>query len=49
MTLEEFVNKYIGRKVDFDGAYGAQCVDLFRQYNKFGEILIQGQWMGLKI
>lgn len=34
MTLEEFVSKYIGRKVDFDGAYGAQCVDLFRQYNK---------------
>ena len=34
MTLEEFVNKYIGKRVDFDGAYGAQCVDLFRQYNK---------------
>ena len=34
MTLEEFVNKYNGKKVDFDGAFGAQCVDLFRQYNK---------------
>lgn len=33
MTLEEFVNKYNGKKVDFDGAFGAQCVDLFRQYN----------------
>lgn len=32
MTLLEFVNKYIGKKVDFDGYYGAQCVDLFRQY-----------------
>lgn len=34
MSLEEFVKKYIGKKVDFDGAFGAQCVDLFRQYNK---------------
>lgn len=34
MTLEDFVKKYIGRKVDYDGVYGAQCVDLFRQYVK---------------
>lgn len=34
MDLIEFVNKYHGQKVDFDGAYGAQCVDLFRQYCK---------------
>ena len=34
MSLEDFVKKYIGKKVDFDGAFGAQCVDLFRQYNK---------------
>lgn len=34
MNLEEFVKKYNGKKVDFDGAFGAQCVDLFRQYNK---------------
>lgn len=32
MTLKEFVQKYNGKKVDFDGAFGAQCVDLFRQY-----------------
>ncbi len=32
--LEEFVKKYNGKKVDFDGVYGAQCVDLFRQYTK---------------
>ena len=32
MTLLEFVNKNCGKKVDFDGYYGAQCVDLFRQY-----------------
>ena len=34
MTLIEFVNRYLGKKVDFDGHYGAQCVDLFRQYNR---------------
>ena len=34
MTLREFIEKYQGKKVDFDGAYGAQCVDLFRQYTK---------------
>lgn len=32
--LNDFVGFYEGKKVDFDGAYGAQCVDLFRQYNK---------------
>lgn len=34
MTLVDFVNKYIKEKVDFDGVYGCQCVDLFRQYCK---------------
>lgn len=34
MKLEDFVKSYIGKKVDFDGAFGAQCVDLFRQYNR---------------
>lgn len=32
MTLKKFVDTYIDKKVDFDGAFGAQCVDLFRQY-----------------
>lgn len=34
MTLEEFVSKYKGEKIDYDGKYGYQCVDLFRQYCK---------------
>lgn len=34
MTLQQFIDKYLGKQVDFDGAYGGQCVDLFRQYNK---------------
>lgn len=36
MLLEDFVKKYTGKKVDFDGVYGAQCVDLFRQWVKEG-------------
>ena len=32
MTLDKFVEKYNGQKVDFDKCYGYQCVDLFRQY-----------------
>lgn len=34
MTLDQFLNKYTGKKVDYDGVYGSQCVDLFRQYCK---------------
>lgn len=32
MNYKEFFNKYNGKKVDFDGYYGAQCVDLFNKY-----------------
>jgi hypothetical protein len=32
MTLVDFVEKYNGKKVDFDKRYGPQCVDLYRQY-----------------
>ncbi len=34
MTVQEFINKYNGKKIDFDGHFGAQCVDVFRQYCK---------------
>ena len=34
LTLTQFINKYLGTKVDFDGQYGYQCVDLYRQYCK---------------
>lgn len=36
MLLDDFVKKYEGKKVDFDGVFGAQCVDLARQYWKEG-------------
>lgn len=34
MTLDEFIKNYESKQVDFDRAYGSQCVDLFRQYAK---------------
>lgn len=34
MTLDEFIKKYDGQNIDFDGSFGAQCVDLYRQYVK---------------
>jgi hypothetical protein len=32
MKFDEFIKKYLGKKVDWDKAYEGQCVDLFRQY-----------------
>lgn len=34
MSLTQFIKKYLGEKVDFDGKFGSQCVDLYRQYLK---------------
>lgn len=34
MTLTQFIKTYNGKKVDFDGKFGIQCVDLYRQYCK---------------
>ena len=34
MKFHEFINKYINKKIDFDNAFGSQCVDVFRQYCK---------------
>lgn len=37
MTPNDFYNDVIGRKIDVDGVYGNQCVDLFHYYcNKEG-------------
>lgn len=34
MTLQEFIDKYNGKGIDFDGSFGNQCQDLYRQYVK---------------
>jgi len=32
MTLENFIKKWSGKELDFDGYYGTQCMDLMHQY-----------------
>jgi len=32
MTPQEFFTKYDSKKIDFDGTYGAQCMDLMNQF-----------------
>lgn len=34
ISIDQFVEKYEGKTWDFDGYYGAQCVDLFNYYNQ---------------
>lgn len=34
MSLDDFIQKYEGKEIDYDGAFGAQCVDLYRAYVK---------------
>ena len=41
MTISEFIQKYDGKFVDFDGRFGPQCMDLYRQYVK--EVLMLPQ------
>lgn len=44
MTFDEFIKNYEGKQVDYDNAFGSQCVDLFRQYSK--EVLQIGEHTG---
>lgn len=37
ISLTQFIKKYLGTKVDFDGKFGPQCVDLARKY--YSEVL----------
>lgn len=32
MTLNQFIKKYLGKRVEADGAYPYQCVDLLKKY-----------------
>lgn len=32
LTLQQFIDKWDNKGIDFDGHYGYQCVDLYRQY-----------------
>jgi len=33
MTLQQFIDEYNGKQLDFDNAYGYQCVDMWNFYN----------------
>lgn len=44
MTLQEFFDKYNGKGIDFDGAYGFQCLV---QSGKFAKVLFGGFVVGL--
>ena len=35
MSFDAFIKKYYGKATDYDGAYGAQCVDLIKMYLKY--------------
>lgn len=34
ITYQEFKTKWLGKGIDFDGSYGNQCMDVYRQYVK---------------
>lgn len=34
MTMDNWVKQYMGRKIDYDGVYGVQCVDLAKHFIK---------------
>lgn len=34
MDFQDFINKTLGKAIDVDGMYAAQCVDLFNYFNK---------------
>ena len=44
MTVDEFVAKWNGKGIDFDGAYSTQCWDLVAQYSKEVVGLQGGAW-----
>ena len=47
-TFESWVNKYLGKRTDFDGVYGVQCVDLIDCYIEKCLGLKKGFWGNAK-
>ena len=45
MIFDQFITKWLGKKADWDNAYGGQCVDLFRFY--INEVLGKSQPKGV--
>lgn len=47
-SFESWVNKYLGKRTDYDGAYGVQCVDLIDCYIEKCLGLKKGFWGNAK-
>lgn len=43
LSVDAFKNKYLGKKLDYDGYYGGQCVDMVNFYNK---LVVGGGFIG---
>jgi len=48
MNYQEFIAIYNGKATDYDGAYGAQCVDLIKAYLKKVFGISAGSWGNAK-
>lgn len=48
LKFSEWINKYIGKKTDYDGVYGVQCVDLIDCYIADCLALKKGFWGNAK-
>lgn len=46
ISVQQFAEKYEGKSIDFDKAFGAQCVDLFNFYN---QDVVGGEWVGTPV
>lgn len=44
MTYDEFIQKHVGKAIDYDGTAGVQCVDLAKAYLKEVFEVIPGAW-----
>lgn len=48
MNYNEFINKYVGKSIDYDGVSGVQCVDLIKLYLDKVYNIKAGSWGNAK-
>lgn len=44
MFYDDFIKARVGKGIDYDGAYGVQCIDLIKKYLHDGWGLNPGAW-----
>ena len=47
MIMDKWVEKNLGKSIDYDGVYGVQCVDLIKHFVK-NVLLVEPQSIGKK-